>query len=396
MRQLSAQDLEDIVYGAAFLASGGGGPLSMGLELAKLIAEPVQLINVEEVGADTWGAVAAGMGTKKAPPSQRKAYQSVLRQNRSANPLGDSIQILIETFELLETTLNKKFSYILPIETGAVNTLAPIAVAAQKKIPVVDGDGAGKAVPKLELTTYAASGIPVSPLTLSNLRSATDEEIKTVLYANTPSLMEQLARNILSTEEFGNEAAIATHAMDGKTLQAKKPIIANTISRALEVGTTLRQAREGRKDPVKALLNFLNDSSRSKSQCAFELFRGTIELVEERIEEGFTWGSLTLKNAQDTVHVMYQNENLIAWRDNKSNPMAIAPDSICYLKPDGTPLSIADNLTQGDELVLIGLKAPEALRQNAQVFQKVLAGLGYGGSYVPIEQLQDTYKQSKS
>jgi hypothetical protein len=42
------------------------------------------------------------------------------------------------------------------------------------------------------------------------------------------------------------------------------------------------------------------------------------------------------------------------------------------------------------------LKAPEALRQNAQVFQKVLAGLGYGGSYVPIEQLQDTYKQSKS
>ena len=391
MRKLSAQDLEDIVHGAAFLGSGGGGPLSMGLEIVKLITEPVQLITVDEVDVDLWGAVTAGMGTKKAPPSQRVShFLPFLRQNISANPLAGPVAILIETFELLEQTLTKKFSYTLPIETGAVNTIAPMAVAVKKNIPIVDGDGAGRAVPKLETTTYAASGISVCPSTLSNLRSAINEEIKTILHANTPSVMEKLARNILSTDQFGNEAAIATHAMDGKTLREQKPIVVGTISRALEVGATLRQARENKQDPVNALLKFLNNSSRCDGQCAFELFRGTIDSVKERIEEGFAWGILKIKNDTAIATVMYQNENLIAWQSNRAEPIAIAPDSICYLTPDGTPLTIADNLTPGQEIVLIGLKAAAALRQDSliQVFQNLIAGFGYGGSYIPIEQLQ--------
>lgn len=394
MRKLSAQDLEDIVYGAAFLGSGGGGPLSMGLEIVKLITEPVQLITPDEVDADSWGAVTAGMGTKKAPPSQRVSYfLPFLRQNLYENPLAGPIEILIETFELLEQTLTKKFSYTLAIETGAVNTIAPMAVAVQKNIPIVDGDGAGRAVPKLEMTTYAASGISVCPSTLSNLRSAIDEEIKTILHANAPSVMEKLARNILSTDQFGNEAAIATHAMDGKTLREQKPIVIGTISRALEVGATLRQAKENNQDPVKALLNFLNDSSRCDGQCAFELFRGTIDSVKERVEEGFAWGILEIKNDTTIASVMYQNENLIAWQSNSSEPLALAPDSICYLTPDGNPLTIAEHLTPGQEIVLIGLKAAAALRQDSliHVFQNLIAGFGYGGSYIPIEQLQNMH-----
>lgn len=391
MRKLSAQDLEDIVQGAAFLGSGGGGPLSMGLEIVKFITEPVQLITYEEVDVGSWGAVAAGMGTKKTPPSQRVShFLPFLRQNLYENPLAGPVAILIETFELLEKTLAQNFSYTLPIETGAVNTIAPMAVAFKKNIPIVDGDGAGRAVPKLEMTTYAADGISVCPSTLSNLRSAIDEEIKTILHASTPSVMEKLARNILSTDQFGNEAAIATHAMDGKTLREKKPIVVGTISRALEVGATLRQARENKQDPVNALLKFLNDSSRCDGQCAFELFRGTIDSVKERIEEGFAWGILKIKNDTAIVTVMYQNENLIAWQSNRAEPIAMAPDSICYLTPDGTPLTIADNLTPGQEIVLIGLKAAAALRQDSllQVFQNLIAGFGYGGSYIPIEQLQ--------
>ena len=89
------------------------------------------------------------------------------------------------------------------------------------------------------------------------------------------------------------------------------------------------------------------------------------------------------------MYVIFQNESLIAWRNDSSQPIAMAPDLICYLTPNGIPLTNADDLQKGQELVLIGVKAPNQLRSGSilAAFQEVLNLMGYYGPYVPIEEL---------
>ena len=60
MRQLNEQDLNDILNGAAFLASGGGGSRAMGEDIRDWILEEsgtVDLIDVGEVTAEGWSVV---------------------------------------------------------------------------------------------------------------------------------------------------------------------------------------------------------------------------------------------------------------------------------------------------------------------------------------------------
>ena len=382
MRQLSATELEDIVNGAAFLGSGGGAPLAMGKALVKLIAEPVQLIDITEVGAEQWGAAPGGMGATKTAPSSSSEF--------SHDFFTKAITITIGAFERLEKTLNKTFSYTLAQEIGTGNLVGALLTASIKKIPIVDGDGAGRAVPKLDMTTYAATGISISPFALANLKFEKEKQVEMVIYAETFSMMEKLVRGIIGTEEFGNLGTIATYAMSGETLHQKQPIVLGTISLSQAVGTTLRQATERGTDPVEAVLDFFNHPSRGEEKSAFKLFRGRISAIEEKFTGGFQWGSLTLENGEERMKVIFQNESLIAWRGDKPEPIAMAPDLICYLTPEGVPLTNADTLNAGDELAIIGVKAPSELRQPSIIeeFLKTLKELGYDGPYLPIEQLQ--------
>ena len=49
----------------------------------------------------------------------------------------------------------KFMDFCLPIEIGAVNSIVPMIVTDSLSLFVVDADGTGRAVPTLQLTTYA-------------------------------------------------------------------------------------------------------------------------------------------------------------------------------------------------------------------------------------------------
>ncbi|MDB9511975.1 DUF917 domain-containing protein [Kamptonema animale CS-326] len=378
MRQLGPEELEDILNGAAFFASGGGGSRTLGETLIQeilKIAGGVTLIDVTEVQPDDWGAVAAGIG---APNATHDPQTGTYRIPKTYELLEQILESPLRAFELLSQTLQRKFSYTLSIEIGTGNIFVAMLVAASKKLPVVDCDGAGRSVPELSMTTYAATGISISPFALA---SEKEPDIKAVLYAKTPADMEQLVRPIISTPEFGQLGGLATHALDGQTMWNKKAVIPGTISVAQELGHLLRTAS----DPVNAVLDFFRDT-------AFFLFRGTLKDVTEQTQGGFDRGIVTLENdGGEEVYVIYQNENLMAWRNDRPQPIAMAPDLISYMTPEGLPLTNADNLKDriGQELILFGVQAREELRQGSilAAFQQALTTLGYYGPYVPIEYL---------
>lgn len=373
-RKLTFKELEDIAYGAALL---GGGELEASRRLIRTLSKPVTLVDYQEIQTQSWGATLGGLGTEIPNKSDEQEVFKVLSPT------------LFKTFERLEKTLNRTFSYTLGLEIGA-NLFTAMIIASERQIPIVDGDGAGRGIAELEMTTYSQV-ISVSPTALSNVKLDTEQQIEMVVSAKTSYLTDQLARNLVSTNEFTTGSAqiaiIATYAMSGQILQEKLPIIPGTISLAQEIGSTLRQGIE-KGDPVKAVLDFFNNK---ENRSAFNLFEGTVDTVVQESRGGFAWDIATISNGNQQVRVLSKIENLIAWSNENQEPIAMGPDTICYLTGDGKPVGMRE-LKPKDQVTLLGIKANERLRKGSilQSFLNSLQEWGYYGPYIPIEKLQNT------
>lgn len=370
MKTLNKQQLLDICYGAGFLGSGGGGPLKTALRLLENLPDDVTVnVNtVEEVGNDKRTAVVAFMG---APEKMLKIQNS---------------QSAIAAFDGLNKEYSGQIGYVMPIEIGALNTIAPILVAIEKGIPVIDGDGAGRAIPAITMTTFAALKLSANPTVLANSQGQAVS-----VFVGDASQAESCCRPIL--EVFDQEAGLAMWAMDKLNLQ-QAITIRGTLQLSEDVGHILRTSIEPIDDVLKLLEN--------RGLTARRLFTGIVQPPEEETQVGFDYGQVILRDDQSNqeVWVYYQNENLIAWDTQIPTPIFIAPDSLCYVTLEGKPFSNADIDDQivHHKATLIGIVARPELQTDSilESFKKALQNLGYAGSYLQIPYLQDIGLMIKS
>ncbi len=90
------------------------------------------------------------------------------------------------------------------------------------------------------------------------------------------------------------------------------------------------------------------------------------------------------------------NENMVAWRDDLAHPLAVGPDSLCYVTSDGhafTNANLADFSGPEHCIHLIGLEALPALRAPSilAAYRSVLIPMGYPGPYRPLSQWEQPY-----
>lgn len=363
VRTLSYQDLEDILNGAAILACGGGGPISVGQQMIayfKRRKKTVQLIDPAEFGAKDMACVSAFMGS----PDAAAAALSPKSITSAA----------VAAFIALQKATSYKFKAVMPGEVGAGNSFVPMAVAVQRNIPVLDVDGAGRAIPSLTQVTYASHQVPVAPMVLGNTENVVTVDVKTV------ELAEQIAREIVSAPDFGQDGGMAFWSMDGKTM--REASIHNTMTYALNLGTALREAVSGgkKKDPVETVINYLDGGKL--------LFVGKISSSDVVTAGGFDTGRVFIKNQAGQEMIIYnQNENLMAWNTADNFPLILAPDMISYVATDGTTFTNAtDDMSKvmGKEIAVIGSRARAKLRDSEytiNAFMNTLRQLGYGGKY---------------
>lgn len=349
MRILRERELKDIVYGATFLGSGGGGSPENGMQLVKStleLCEAVKLVKPEEVPDYANICVVAGVG----------APEAFLKRGWENED--------VPALKFLEQAVGKRMDYTIAFETGGVNSITPLHAAAASGFPAIDGDGVGRAVPQLEMTMFSVHNLPVAPVTLADPCGNS-----AVLYPISASMAEKMARGI--TVEFGMKAGLACHPMAG--WQMKKAVIPETYTIAENVGRVIREAREKGEDPVKAVVDVTG---------GYEIARGMVKRKEVETRGGFDYGKVYVGD----VRVDYKNENIISWRAGK--PAVISPDFTCWITTNGKPLTNAD-ITEGLEVVVIGIKAHERWRtpEGLAVFKPVLKELGYTEKYIPIEEL---------
>lgn len=371
----TSDDFDYIIQGGAFLGSGGGGPIAAGMQIKEdLLAhgQTIQLISPDVLtGDEAYGAVVAFMGSP------------------SAGSHGIDLETPTNAFNaLMALAPTKAFTYTMPIEIGAGNSLVPMTVAARLQIPVTDGEGAGRAVPKIQNTTFAQTTSPC-PAALSNGKTADYPTIDNLINLKDLPMnqmsdaLEAYCLKLMEIPEFGSMGGLATFMMQGDA--ASKTLIPGTLSLSYAIGQAICGALE-EKQPLDQVL------------CAALDFMGITyyafgkATVSDIIVPG-THGDLDLGRViltDDQQHQMilsYENENLFATVDG--NPWAMAPDLICYLNLETGAMSNVE-IAKGDTVVVFGIPCQPQMRQADIVdsFMSELENLKvYSGPYIPIEQL---------
>jgi uncharacterized protein len=351
MRLLTEQELRDVAVGAAILGTGGGGNPYVGRLLAEQAIRrygPVEVAGVEEVPDDAFAAFSAMMG---APTVMIEKI-----------PRGDELE---RAFHALQERLGRPLSHVVPAEVGGINSMLPIAAAATLRLPLVDGDGMGRAFPEIQMCTPTVYGISATPMALA------DEKGNAVVIDTVDNhWTERLSRSI--TVDFGCTALIALYPLTGA--QARESLIPATLSLAERLGQIVR-----RSEGIDGVLAELR---------GVRLFDGKVADVERRTVGGFARGGARLEgldaDAGSTLTLRFQNEHLIAVRDEEV--VATVPDLIIVLDADtGEPIT-TEELRYGFRVAVVAAPCDERWRTPAGLELVGPRYFGYDVEYVPIEE----------
>jgi uncharacterized protein len=335
--RISIDDLDDLAWGAALLGTGGGGDPYVGKLMARHAIErwgEVDLVPLEGV-EDGWHVVSCGnMG---AP--------TVLIEKI---PRGEEPNAALRQYERY---VGRSADAIIPMEAGGVNSMIPIVVAAERRLPVIDADGMGRAFPRLEMETFNVYGIPACPVAIA------DEHGDSVIVdARTAAAAEWLARGV--TIRMGGQTSIANYGMDGAS--AKRVSVPGTMTLAIRIGKTIQRAKKHHTDAFDALIEMFEGTHYG---IARRLFSGKIVDLARQTKQGFAIGSVQIEGFgqnSDRLRIRFQNENLIATQGEKV--LAIVPDLISILDVDTAEPITTERIRYGQRVVVLGIRVPPIMR----------------------------------
>lgn len=226
----------------------------------------------------------------------------------AAYPLGPVLAV--EQIQARLKQEGRHLAYVVPPESGALGFTVACLVAAKLGLAVVDGDGAGRAVPSLPMLTFAAQHVDPKPAVLVSQDGLTVELDVTPAKGGARGdrqhqedvsvIVEQMMRPIVADPEFKQFGGLAMWVMTPAKLRDAVPIT-GTLTRALAFGQALQQ---GEFKSVDALLAGLHERWGVRACALFPT--GTLLGAAVDTSGGFDLGTVTIKAAAQTAEVLYQ------------------------------------------------------------------------------------------
>jgi uncharacterized protein len=350
LREISLSDVDDIARGAAILGAGGGGDPYIGKLLAEAAIErhgPVPVVDVDDVPPDAVVVPVSAMGaptvgTEKLPSGQEA----------------------IQALRALEQVMGTKATHLVAIEIGGVNSVIPIAAAAETGLPLIDGDAMGRAFPETHMVLPTLIGVSCTPMAIVD-----DKGNTMVLDTVTNEWAERFARAVCT--EAGCSVFTADTVLTGR--QVKDGLVAGTVTLARKLGRTVRLADE----PIASACAVLDGRL---------LMTGKVSDVDRRTTGGFARGHAVIEGIDAyrgvRMRLEFQNEHLLADRDGEI--VASTPDLICVLDNEtGEPVT-TEGMRYGNRVAVVGVPCdsrwttPEGLRLTGP------RAFGYDHDYTPV------------
>lgn len=391
--QLAKKDIRYIIYGACFLASGGGGSIGLALLFMDQMindADVMTYVNPDELENNKNIAFVAGLG------SPDKVFEGF---GKTA-----ALNAFLEMDNYLTQSGQEPLSYLVPVELGAINASIPFIISARKGIAVINGDPCGRAAPEMGMNLFNTNKLPINPVILTSDNDDSGQYQKIIVQVKDADDAESQARRF--AQSHNSTAGMACYPMQGADLNCarsdknKAKLIQGTIGLAWNLGRNIVE--------LKSYPEFLRLLD-SFTLGSYTLFEGIITDKEERKISGFDAGKITVSNGDETVFIYYKNESLLVWNVTRQCYMAMGPDSINFLaKKDAQPFTNADinsdagknpkNIALGTEIGVIGLCAFEKLKNPILVdlflsnIQETLSAfpedrLPIPDSYIPLREL---------
>lgn len=412
-------ELQKIALGACFLGSGGGGGLDTSFKYIhdhiRNHCKDKKIKSLKIADLDTAqgpGIVVAYMG---AP------------QKMGGVKCPDAVCDGVKKYMDYKGAKLKDLKYIIPVEIGPISMIAACLTAHRLDIPVLDVDGAGRAVPTLDLITYTTNGnASVNPTMLCSEKTK-----KTVISGEQPgyhqitleiseemdenpmaaSKMESLARPVLDMPLFDQKAGLVMWYFEDVTKLFKVdhdtyPSVPGTLTFCQKLGGAI-QSMQGENWEFSKIEELFKSQSQSiypaikeNYPAIKEMCRGKLISATTSTAGGFDVGVITIEDEGDSARhytIIFQNESLILWDSNSAQPLVMAPDLISYLIEDGKYVYTNGDIMHGNALkkelngakiVVYGIAAPNALRTSAMQSNtmKVLNALGYYGKHESLKE----------
>jgi uncharacterized protein len=388
---VSVEQLRSMVYGACFLASGGGGPISMALNFLDKMSGSLPLLDVSELASVPASStdqvlILADMGSPDAAAA------------------GHGYSAPVNVFTAMQQYLHEQgigdVAYLLAIELGAVNSLIPFYISSQLSLPlpVLDADPSGRSVPQLNETLLDASGQAICPAAVASDTQAGGGYVSQFFFDEDATTLEDETRQVVSGPAYQQVAGLACYPLSAHWLgsaEAVDSLVPGSLSLAMKTGDLLlsQQSDSGLGQLLEAL-----------GVANYCLFDGTLSCIDNRTAGGFDVGKLVFTNmAGAEFWVYYKNESLLAWDPVLKQPHVMAPDCINLVLSlahgdflCGSPLSTAD-VVEGMACHVWGTACSSKMRSQRMEtlfmanIQEILAAFPDDGvrvdSYISIEAL---------
>ena len=349
-------DLLPLSLGAALLGTGGGGNPYIGMLRARELMRKgasIEMLPLEALGDDDYVGSVGGIGAPVVGVEKIKQGQECFRALRG-----------------VEEAMGVRCAAIISAEVGGSNSIEPIIAAIHAGIPVVDGDGMGRAFPEVQMSTFFIYGLDPAPGAIA------DDKGNIVVFKTIVDMywLERFARHV--AVDMGAGAGFATTPMKGAFV--KKVAVPGTLTQALEIGRTILDARAKRRSVVDQVL--------AKTGATL-FFTGKVSDVRRELKGGFAMGEARLTGVGDHVgseaRIAIQNENLVLYIDGA--PRAMVPDLIMNLELEtGEPIT-TETLRYGQQLAVIGLPAHDLMKTPEALKVVGPAAFGYPDlTYVPL------------
>lgn len=264
----------------------------------------------------------------------------------------------LQTLELFEEVSGRRADALIAVEGVGLNALSPLITAYQKKLPVVDGDGMGRAFPELHMTAFHLMGIPIPPLVLLNHRNQLkifqkENQEDTALLNN---LTARQAREWIG--EQGGIASIACYS--GFANRIKTALIPGTLQLIYHLGKVVH-SKETKQQKLARMSSLLVNSVYGHPRL---LLMGRVETFNPGFSRGVMEGEILVQGQENfrgkELTLLFRNEYLAAYQDG--TPLVTAPDLILLLQEeDLCPVSV-DEVQTGMPVIVCAIPAPNTIR----------------------------------
>jgi len=362
------KDLDRLLLGLGIMGTGGGGdPKGWGrsvFEADRAAGRTYELLDPSDLSDEAFIVSGGYLGSVAEDTTLRR----VVSQWETEFELERAIHIV-------EAEHGRRADALVPFELGGGNTPVILSCASRMGIPVIDGDGVGRAAPETHMCSFLGHGISLTPMPIVGAGGT-----EVLVRRGDLFLADDSGRCLASRK--GGLLANAHYGMSGRDL--KRAVVPNSITAALKLGEFVSCLTEAGECGLDAVCSFLG---------GFPLFHGEVEALVKKDSPGFYAGEVHLRGiGRDSgrqLTLVVKNEVMCA-KDGEE-PLVIFPDLVLVLEPGTLEGLMTPVLIPGKEVLVAAVPCHQRLREAlfTSVGAEAFAASRYGEefAYVPVEEL---------